>query len=147
MVEAEGRRLPFDGIEKVEPGLLETFAYEYPERDAEIEISTDEWNCVCPFSGLPDFGTLAIRYVPAAVCLELKALKYYLISYRTVGIYQEHAANHILADLVAACRPRRMEVELDYRLRGGLHTVVTVRYPEGRGKRGEGREPSTTLGG
>jgi 7-cyano-7-deazaguanine reductase len=129
VVEAEGRRLPFDGVEKVAPQLLETFPYEFPGREAEVVISTDEWNCVCPFSGLPDFGTVTIRYVPDRVCLELKSLKYYLTSYRTVGIYQEHAANRVLEDLVAACRPLRMEVALDYRLRGGLHTLVTVRHP------------------
>jgi 7-cyano-7-deazaguanine reductase len=129
MVQAEGHRFLFDGIEKLTPGVLETFPYEYADREAEITISTDEWNCVCPFSGLPDFGTLHIRYVPDQECVELKSLKYYLTSFRTVGIYQEHAANRLLEDLVAACRPRRMQVELDYRLRGGLHTLVTVRYP------------------
>ncbi len=129
MVEAEGRKFPFYGLEMIQPGLLETFAYGYPDREGEITITTDEWNCVCPFSGLPDFGTLTVRYVPDALCLELKALKYYLTTYRTVGIYQEHAANRVLEDLVAACRPRRMEVQLDYRLRGGIHTVVTVRHP------------------
>ena len=129
MVEAEGRKFPFDGVEKVAPGLLGTFPYEYPGREGEVVISTDEWSCVCPFSGLPDFGTLTIRYVPGTVCLELKSLKYYLTSYRSVGIYQEHAANRLLEDLVAKCRPRRMEVTLDYRLRGGIHTVVAVRHP------------------
>ena len=129
MVEAEGRSFPFDGEEKVSPGLLETFPYAYPEREAEVVISTDEWTCVCPFSGLPDFGTLTIRYVPDEVCVELKSLKYYLTTYRTVGIYQEHAANRLLGDLVAACKPRRMEIQLDYRLRGGIHTVVTTRHP------------------
>ncbi|MBI4914559.1 MAG: NADPH-dependent 7-cyano-7-deazaguanine reductase QueF [Acidobacteria bacterium] len=128
MVEAEGQRFDFDGLEAIRPELLETFDYEYPGREAEVDIVTDEWNCVCPFSGLPDFGTLRIRYVPAGVCLELKSLKYYLTTFRTVGVYQEHAANRILDDLVAASRPRRMEVTLDYRLRGGLHTVVTVRH-------------------
>lgn len=130
MVEAEGQRFDFDGLEAIRPELLETFDYEYPGREAEVDIVTDEWNCVCPFSGLPDFGTLRIRYVPAGVCLELKSLKYYLTTFRTVGVYQEHAANRILDDLVAVSRPRRMEVTLDYRLRGGLHTVVTVEYPE-----------------
>jgi 7-cyano-7-deazaguanine reductase len=129
MVEAEGREFPFDGPDKVTPDVLEVFPYSYPGREAEVEVVTDEWNCVCPFSGLPDFGTLTVRYVPSDACLELKSLKYYLTSFRTVGIYQEHAANRILEDLVAACRPRRMEVVLDYRLRGGLHTVVTVRHP------------------
>ena len=120
---------PFDGAEKVEPGLLETFPYEFPGRDAEVVIATDEWTCVCPFSGLPDFGTLTVSYVPDRVCLELKSLKYYLTTFRSVGIYQEHAANLVLEHLVAACLPRRMAVTLDYRLRGGIHTVVTVRHP------------------
>jgi len=129
VVEAEGKRFPFDGVERIEPELLETFPYEYQGHEAEIVISTDEWNCVCPFSGLPDFGTLTVRYSPDALCLELKALKYYLTTYRTVGIYQEHAANRVLEDLVAVCRPHRMEVELDYHLRGGVHTVVRVHHP------------------
>jgi len=128
VVQAEGRRFPFDGVDKVDPGLLETFPYEFPDREAEVVIATDEWTCVCPFSGLPDFGTLTVSYVPQRRCIELKSLKYYLTTFRTVGIYQEHAANVLLEQLVAACGPRRMEVSLDYRLRGGIHTVVTVRH-------------------
>ncbi|MGV8039389.1 MAG: preQ(1) synthase [Thermoanaerobaculaceae bacterium] len=130
MVQAEGRTFAFEGPEKVTPDVLETFPYEYPEREVEVEVLTDEWSCVCPFSGLPDFGTLRVRYVPGRDCLELKSLKYYLTSFRNVGIYQEHAANRVLEDLVAACRPRRMSVDLDYRLRGGLHTMVTVSWPD-----------------
>jgi 7-cyano-7-deazaguanine reductase len=129
MVEAEGKTFACDGVEATRPELLETFPYEYPGREAEIELVCEEWNCVCPFSGLPDFGRLTVRYAPGASCLELKALKYYLTSYRTVGIYQEHAANRVLEDLVAACAPRWMEVALDYHLRGGIHTVVTVKHP------------------
>ena len=128
MVEAEGRSFPFEGVEALTPEILETFDYEYSGRDAVVEISTDEWSCVCPFSGLPDFGTLTIRYLPTDVCIELKSYKYYLTSFRNVGIYQEHAANRILDDLVACCKPAWMEVVLDYRLRGGIHTVVTVEY-------------------
>jgi 7-cyano-7-deazaguanine reductase len=130
MVEAEGRTFSFDGPEVVTPEVLETFLYEYPAREALVEIETDEWSCVCPFSGLPDYGTLAVRYLPSDVCIELKSLKYYLTGFRNVGIYQEHAVNRVLEDLVACCRPRWMEVELDYRLRGGLHTVVTVAHGE-----------------
>ena len=128
MVEAEGRRFPFAGVEAITPELLETFPYEYPGRDALVEIATDEFTAVCPFSGLPDFGTLTVRYVPAERCVELKSLKYYLTSFRGVGIYQEHAANRLLDDLVRCAQPRYMEVVLDYRLRGGIHTVVTVRH-------------------
>jgi 7-cyano-7-deazaguanine reductase len=128
MVEAEGRSFPFDGVESLTPDVLETFAYEYAGRDAVVEIATDEWSCVCPFSGLPDFGTLTVRYLPAEDCIELKSYKYYLTSFRNVGIYQEHAANRVLDDLVACCRPKWMEVVLDYRLRGGIHTIVTVEH-------------------
>jgi 7-cyano-7-deazaguanine reductase len=130
MVEAEGRSFPFDGVESLTPEVLETFSYEYAGRDAEVEISTDEWSCVCPFSGLPDFGTLTVRYLPTNVCIELKSYKYYLTSFRNVGIYQEHAANRLLDDLVACCKPKWMEIVLDYRLRGGIHTVVTVEAGE-----------------
>jgi 7-cyano-7-deazaguanine reductase len=129
MVEAEGRRFAFDGPEKITPEALETFPYEYPQREAEVVIASQEWSCVCPFSGLPDYGTLRISYVPDRSCIELKSLKYYLTSFRTVGIYQEHAANRVLEDLLGVCRPRRMEVTLDYHLRGGLHTMVTCRWP------------------
>lgn len=126
MVKAEGQTFDLQGVEAVDPGLLETFPYEYPSRTALVEIETAEWSCVCPFSGLPDFGTLIVRYLPAERCIELKSLKYYLTSYRQVGIFQEHAANRVLEDLCACCEPEWMEVELDYRLRGGIHTVVTV---------------------
>jgi len=130
MVEAEGRTFAFQSQDALTPDVLETFPYEYAGRDAMVEISTDEWSCVCPFSGLPDFGTLVIRYLPSDRCIELKSLKYYLTSYRNVGIYQEHAANRLLDDLVRCCEPKFMEIELDYRLRGGIHTVVTVKHPD-----------------
>ncbi|HSN55826.1 MAG TPA: preQ(1) synthase [Candidatus Sulfomarinibacteraceae bacterium] len=128
MVEAEGRSFPFEGAEAITPEVLETFPYEYAGRDAEVAISTDEWSCVCPFSGLPDFGNLTVRYLPGESCIELKSFKYYLTSFRNVGIYQEHAANRVLDDLVRCCGPKWMEVVLDYRLRGGIHTVVTVAF-------------------
>ncbi len=126
MVQAEGKTFDFLGTEALKPEILETFPYEYPEREAVVEIRTDEWSCVCPFSGLPDYGELRVNYVPSDRCIELKSLKYYLIGYRQVGIYQEHAANRLLVDLVECCRPRWMEVILDYRLRGGIHTIVRV---------------------
>ena len=130
MVEAEGRNYRFDGVEAITPDVLETFPYEYAGRDAMVEISTDEFSAVCPFSGLPDFATLIVRYLPSSDCIELKSLKYYLTSYRNVGIYQEHAVNRILDDLVACCAPQWMEVVLDYRLRGGMHTGGTEAHGE-----------------
>lgn len=114
----------------IDPGKLLTFEYEYPGQHSEVVIDTDEFTAVCPWNGLPDFGTLTITYVPDRSCIELKSLKYYLMSYRSVGIVQEHAANRILNDLVEVCRPVRMNVALDYKPRGGLHTTVSVDYPQ-----------------
>ncbi len=118
----------------VRPGLLLTFPYRHPRQPAEIVIDTEEFSALCPWTGLPDYGHLTIRYLPGTRCLELKSLKYYLLGYRSAGIVQEHAAARILEDLVAAVRPREMEVELDYRPRGGLHTVVRAGYPPPGGK-------------
>jgi len=118
----------FDGQEKIDSAQLETFPYDYPYREVELTILTDEFTAVCPFSGLPDFGEVRIQYVPDNVCLELRSLKYYLMSYRTVGIWYEHAVNRILEDLVRVARPRRMTVHLDYKVRGGLKSLATASY-------------------
>lgn len=124
----EGFELSVQGTEAIRTDCLLAFDYEYPGSDAEVEVSTDEFTAVCPWTGLPDQGRLTLRYVPDRQCIELKSLKYYLLSYRSVGIVQEHAANRILGDLVRACEPVRMTVVLDYQTRGGIHTVVTVRH-------------------
>ena len=108
--------------------LLETFPNPRPEREYEIEIRCPEFTSVCPKTGLPDFGEIVIRYVPGERCIELKALKYYLIEYRTRGIFYEAATNQILDDLVAACGPRRMSVTGDFSVRGGIKTVVRADY-------------------
>tara|TARA_B100000405_G_scaffold183204_1_gene128170 strand:+ start:367 stop:786 length:420 start_codon:yes stop_codon:yes gene_type:complete len=106
--------------------LLLGFDYEYSQSGAEVIIDSDEFTAVCPLTGLPDFGTLFIKYVPKNLLIELKSLKYYLLSYTSVGIVQEHAANKILNDLIEKYDPVSITVELDYKIRGGLHTVVSV---------------------
>ncbi len=122
------QQLPAKSEEAIDPGLLLTFQYDYPDQDAKVEIDTDEFTAVCPWTGLPDYGTLTISYVPHRSCIELKSLKYYLLSYRDVGIVQEHAANRVLNDLVACCQPKSMAIVLDYKVRGGLHTTVKVEH-------------------
>ena len=112
----------------VDADCLMAFDYDYTGQGGEVVVDTDEFTAVCPWTGLPDFGTLTVKYEPDRSCIELKSLKYYLLSYRGVGIVQEHAAHRILDDLVAVCQPVCMTVTLDYRVRGGLHTTVTVRY-------------------
>lgn len=107
--------------------MLETFPNPKPERDYEILIRCPEFTSVCPKTGLPDFGTITIRYVPDKLCLELKALKYYLLGYRNEGVFYEAAVNRILDDLAGACAPRSMEVEGAFTARGGITTTVTAR--------------------
>jgi 7-cyano-7-deazaguanine reductase len=107
---------------------LETFPNPRQERDYEIAISCPEFTSVCPKTGLPDFGEIRITYVPGDRCIELKALKYYMIEFRTRGIFYEAVTNQILDDLVNACHPRRMTVVGDFSVRGGIKTMVTATY-------------------
>ena len=134
--EALDLELEAAGEDALNPECLLTFPYDYPDNPAEIVIDTHEFTAVCPWTGLPDTGEMTITYTPRKDCIELKSLKYYLLSYRQVGIVQEHAASRVLDDLARVCDPRSMTVCLDYTPRGGLHTVVTVRYPP------DGRPPS-----
>jgi 7-cyano-7-deazaguanine reductase len=122
------RQLTWKSEGAIDRHCLLAFQYEYPEQESEVRIDTDEFTAVCPWTGLPDYGVLNISYVPSQSCIELKSLKYYLLSYRDVGIVQEHAANRILKDLVALCQPHRMTVTLDYKVRGGIHTAVSAEY-------------------
>ncbi|HPK00618.1 MAG TPA: preQ(1) synthase, partial [Candidatus Hydrogenedentes bacterium] len=100
------KTLPFKGPEAIESGLLECFPYEFAGKpignSLEIVTETAEFTSVCPFSGLPDFARITITYTPGELCLELRSLKYYLLSYRDVGIWYEHLVNRMLEDLVAA---------------------------------------------
>ena len=105
---------------------LETFPNPRPERDFEIAITCPEFTSVCPKTGLPDFGTIRITYVPDQQCVELKSLKYYMIAFRNRGIFYEAVTNQILDDLVALLRPRRMQVVGDFSARGGITTTVTA---------------------
>jgi len=108
---------------------LETFDNPNPERDYEIRMTCSEFTCLCPLTGQPDFATVRIVYVPDRVCVELKSLKLYLWSYRDEGAFHEAVTNRILNDLVAAIAPRRLKVEAEFRVRGGISTVVTVEHP------------------
>ena len=108
---------------------LETFPNPRPGRDYEIAFECPEFTCLCPRTGQPDFATIQIRYVPEALCVELKSLKLFLWSFRDEGHFHEDVTNRILDDLVSTLRPRRMTVTGDFRVRGGIHTVVTASHP------------------
>lgn len=126
--QAHDKTLPFKGEDAIDAGCLECFAYAYAGRPIEIVTTTEEFTSVCPFSGLPDFAHVTITYTPGSYCLELRSLKYYLMSYRDVGIWYEHLVNRMLDDLVKACQPRHMAISIACAPRGGLRSTVQAEF-------------------
>lgn len=112
---------------------LETWPSQYGG-DYEVVITIPEFTSICPKTGLPDFATLTVTYVPDRACVELKSLKEYLLGYRGLGIFNENVVNRVLADLVAAVRPRRMTVRGVFTPRGGIQTTVEARWPKAGGR-------------
>jgi len=122
------RRFDIQSEEAIDFAVLETVPFDYPDSATEVVYETEEFTFVCPWTGLPDFARLVIRYVPHHSLVELKSLKYYMTSYRNVGILQEHAVNRILQDLVQLLQPVSMVIEAEYKERGGLKTKAVARY-------------------
>lgn len=112
----------------IESCILKTIDYEYPYRKISVELTSDEFTCVCPFSGLPDFALLTIHYIPGKKLIELKSLKYYLYAFRNVKVYNEHAVNKILEDLVKVLSPVELCVTAEFTSRGGVKNRVSVKY-------------------
>jgi len=124
MPKAEGKRFDFLNEDTIRPNYLETFDFDSPEQY--ILAETDEFSAVCPFSGLPDYAYLKIEYYPeGSKCIELKSLKYYIISYRNVGIYQEAATKRIYTDLKNTLNTKKLKVTTVYNTRGGFDTTCT----------------------
>ncbi len=126
---ALSRRLEFQGPDAIDTECLETFDYQFPGKDIDIITTTEEFTSVCPFSGLPDFGKVTISYTPDKKCVELRSLKYYLVSFRNVGMFYEHLANRMLDDLVTLMQPKRMSIICEMTPRGGLRTTIKAEYP------------------
>ena len=112
---------------------IETWPNQYP--GYEIEIAFPEFTSVCPKTGLPDHGTITLRYVPGKRCLELKSLKMYMLAYRNLGIFQENAVNRFLEDVVKACRPLSATVIGEFTPRGGVYSKITASWSQKRGTR------------
>ena len=117
---------------------LETFRNAYPQRDYWIHFECPEFTALCPITGQPDFGAIAIDYIPDRVCLESKSLKLYLFSFRNHGAFHEATVNRILDDLVTICRPRRLRVTGRFNPRGGIAITVTAEHPAEIAGRGNG---------
>ncbi len=114
------------GIEAPLP-RIECFQNQF--KDYEITIVIPEFTSICPRSGLPDFGTITIRYVPKKWCVELKSLKMYILAYRNLGIFYENAVNRILRDIVRAAQPVRAMVSGEFNVRGGMKSIIEASYP------------------
>ncbi len=126
------RRFDIQKEDAIDVAVLEAVPFDYPGSATEVVYETDEFTCVCPWTGLPDFAQLTVRYLPDSSLVELKSLKYYLTSYRNVGILQEHAVNRILKDLVELLKPVSMAIEAQYNERGGIKTKAVARYERGQ---------------
>ncbi|MCL5673671.1 MAG: preQ(1) synthase [Deltaproteobacteria bacterium] len=122
------KRFDIKTEDSVDVKVLETIPFCYSLSQTKVSITTKEFTSVCPWSGLPDTAELNITYTPNNHLVEMKSLKYYLLSFRNIGILQEHAVNRILNDLTKLLEPKNMEVEAKFESRGGLDTVVKVEY-------------------
>jgi 7-cyano-7-deazaguanine reductase len=122
------KRFDIQKEDAIDVAVLETIPFDYAGSATEVVYETEEFTCVCPWTGLPDFGILTITYLPNKSLIELKSLKYYLTSYRNVGIIQEHAVNRILKDLVKLVKPLSMTVDAEYRERGGIKSYATASW-------------------
>jgi 7-cyano-7-deazaguanine reductase len=118
MPKAEGKRFKTEKENAIKAETLEAIAHKAPCQ--KIKIRSDEFSAVCPFSGLPDIATVLIEYIPDGKIIELKSLKYYFMSFRSVGIYQEKATARIIKDLVDILSPKQIRVETIYNTRGGM---------------------------
>jgi len=128
ILEPSGTHIEETRAEEMDLYPLETFDYKYKGKQTRISFTCPEFTAICPFSDFPDFATIKIDYVPRARCIELKSLKLYINSYRSVKIFHEHVVNRILEDFVRACDPLSVEIEGDFNIRGNIKTIIRASY-------------------
>ena len=121
-------------LSRVDSSILVTFHYEYAGKRVEMEHLVEEFSCLCPFSNLPDFARIKIRYIPDKKCIELKSFKYYLLCFRQVKVFHEHVVNKILEDLVAILDPLEMDVIGSFNIRGGILTEARAGFKKEKQK-------------
>lgn len=117
-----------ENIRALRTPAIEAWENQYPDKRYVVQIEIPEFTCICPKTGLPDFATILIEYVPAKLCIELKSLKEYLMFYRSVGIFHEHFANKLMDDFTRSCRPRWAKMITKFNPRGGIGTTVIREY-------------------
>ena len=120
----------YEGLQLLVPSMatpvIETWEFQYPGSNTELLVEIPEFTCVCPKTGLPDFATIVIEYVPNKLCLELKCLKEYVLFYRNLGIFHEHVVNRMLKDIAKAAKPKSLSITGIFNSRGGIQTTVTA---------------------
>jgi 7-cyano-7-deazaguanine reductase len=128
----KNKKSGYEGLQKNVRALktpkIDVFENQYKDKAYTISINTDEFSCICPKTGLPDFANISIEYSPDKHCIELKSLKLYFVFFRDIGIFHEHITNMIMDDLVRACRPRYMKINTQFKSRGGIITSVSREY-------------------
>jgi 7-cyano-7-deazaguanine reductase len=117
-----------NNVRVVNTPSIGTWRNQYPDREYTITIKTNEFSCICPKTGLPDFADVVIDYIPNKYCVELKSFKLYLVFFRNLGIFHEHATNRILDDFIQACKPRSAKITAEFSVRGGIKTTVSREY-------------------
>jgi len=126
------RKSKYEGLQgnirKLKLPGIEVWENKYKDRDYVIRLETNEFTCICPKTGLPDFAVINLEYAPDKFCIELKSFKLYLHAFRDVGIFHEHVTNRILDDFVRAAKPRRAKIRAEFNLRGGVKTTVERDY-------------------
>ena len=123
-------------IRQLKTPKIETWRNQYSDREYSIFLSSPEFTCICPKTGLPDFAVIHLDYKPHRSCLELKSFKLYLISFRNIGIFHEHLVNRLMEDIIKACDPHWARLEVVMNLRGGIGTTVNAEYTRKK-KRGK----------
>jgi 7-cyano-7-deazaguanine reductase len=130
------KRSPYDGLQEKVRNLktpkIDVWRNKYADKDYTVKIEVPEFTSICPHTGLPDFATITINYIPDKWCVELKSFKMYTIFYRDIGIFNEHVVNKILDDFVKACDPRWFSITGEFNARGGIKTTVSAEYSKGK---------------
>jgi len=134
MAEEKVKRSSYEGLQEdirqLQTSQIEVWKNQYPDKDYTVHLEVPEFTCLCPKTGLPDFATIHIQYTPDKRCVELKSFKYYIFSYRELGLFHEHAVNKILEDFVKACHPRWVKITGEFNMRGGIKTTISAEYKQ-----------------
>jgi 7-cyano-7-deazaguanine reductase len=117
-----------DGMREMKTPFIDVWENQYPDKEYTISIRTDEFSCICPKTGLPDFAGISIDYIPDRYCIELKSFKLYLVFFRNLGVFHEHVTNRILDDIIQSCKPRYAKITVEFGIRGGIKTTVSRIY-------------------